>query len=276
MPDTLERQDQAEFPRIHNQPPEVIDINDPDVLASRLARDYADQVRRFVELEIAAKAFPPGEITTEEAATRIVDWVAQQVRPLTAEAREDHDKIKKPYWDCGKVVDAFFLNRIKQLNNAVGPVQRRADLYRQRKEAEQRRREEAARRAAEQARQKAADEAARLAADAQRKVDEGDRPAAIELQTQADQQADQAAAAEKIVNAPPAPVHLHGDYGATGFSVEKWAFEYDDLTELPPRYWKPDDELVQADIDAAARKGETPSIPGVRIWRNDKFIIRKC
>jgi pyruvate/2-oxoglutarate dehydrogenase complex dihydrolipoamide acyltransferase (E2) component len=266
MPDTMERT----IDRTDNRPPEVIDVNDPDALASKLARDHADLVRRFVELEIGIGQIPE-KIADEPAAQRIVDFVGEQVRPLMTEARTTHDEVKKPYSACGKVVDTFFLRRIDKINNAIGPVHRRAEAYIKRKAEEQRRAEEARRRQAEEARQRAAAEAQRLAAEAAAKVAEGDRQTAIDLQTQAEEAQAQAIEAEKIVNAPPAPVRIHGDYGPTGFLVEKWRFRYEDLNKLPPRYWMPDDETVQKDIDAGAR-----DIPGVLIWRDDRFQIRRC
>lgn len=265
MPDT-----ERIITRADNAPPEIIGINDPDVLGARLARDHADMVKRFVELEISIGQIP-ATINDEPTAQRVVDFVAQQVRPLTDDAETKHKREKKQFLDCSRVVDRFFLDRVKQLNNSISPIYARASTYLKRKAEEQRRAEEAKRREAEAARQKAAAEAERLAAEARAQVEEGNRQAAIQLQTLAEAAQADAERAQQVILAPPAPVNIHGDYGATAFMVEKWKFEYEDLSLLPPRYWIPDEKGIQQAIDCGER-----NIPGLRIYRDDRFQIKRC
>jgi hypothetical protein len=258
----------------HNLPPEpIIDTvtADPAVLQARLERQYAPLMRRFVELDLGAKKLP-ATIATAAEAKKVVDWVAQQCRPLALEAKQAHDKEKKPYL-VGSVVDRFFNDRIKQLTVIIGNAERKTGAFQKQQEAIQRQREEAARRAAAEEQRQAEAAARRLAEEARQKEAEGQRAAAIELTQQAQEQETRAAVAEAIVQAPPEPVRVHGEYGATGFSVKKWGFDplEVDLSLLPPGYWTPDWEGIQQAIDEGVR-----DIPGVNIKELDRFTIRRC
>ena len=122
-----------------NLPVEFIEA-DPDLLRTRLERDYAKMLTRFAELNVGAGQAPQF-VENEAAAQRIVDWVGQQVRPATEDAKKAHAREKKPYLDGGKTIDTFFLRRIDKLNLAVGVVISRAEEYFAKKKAELRRRE---------------------------------------------------------------------------------------------------------------------------------------
>jgi hypothetical protein len=256
--------------RGHNRPPELIDINDPAQLTARLERDHNDLVQRFADITIGIEQVPE-IISDEDTATRVVDFVGQQVRGLADDAKKIHTQEKAPFLVCGRAVDNFFLRRIDKLNAAVAPVMTRAQAYLRRKLDEQRAREEQLRREAEAKRLAEEAEARRLAAEAQRAIDEGERRRAAELKKQAEAATERAAQAEAIEHAPPTPVRLHGDYGATAFAVERWLFDYEDLNLLPPQFWMPDEAAIKKAIGRGVR-----DIPGLRIYREDAFRIKRC
>lgn len=259
-----------------NLPPEPIDtsmvIGDPEVLQARLERDHAYTVARFVELELGAKKVP-AQITTEQDAATTVEWYGNQCGALIAKAGEAHDQEKKPYLECGRVVDRFFNDRKKHLENVIGPIKKRVQAYYKKKEAEQRQREEAARRLAEKTQRAAQAEAERLATEARKSEAAGDRRTAVQLTQMAEKAESQAAVAAAQATAPPAPVAIRGDYGATAFSVERWTFKPEEIdwSQLPAEYWIPDLEGIQQAINDGAR-----AIPGVSIFQDDRFTIKRC
>jgi hypothetical protein len=254
----------------HNFPPETIDQFDPEILAARLERDHEALAARFVELELGA-AKVPARITTEQDAEKVTEWVGQQCKVLIASAEREHAREKKPYLDGGRVVDRFFLDRIKKLRNAFGPVERRVQLYYEQKKLEQRRREDAERRRAAAAQVREAAEAARLAAEAQAAEAAGDRRTAVELTQQAERAETNAALAAVQAVAPPAPVVIRSEHGSSAFAVERWDYEPEDRDAVPGGYWTIDDEAVRQAIAEGVR-----DIPGLRIFQNDRFTIKRC
>jgi hypothetical protein len=254
----------------HNFPPEIIDQFDPEILAARLERDHADLAARFTELELGA-AKVPAKIATEAEAEKVTEWVGNQCKALIARAEREHAREKKPYLDGGRIVDRFFLDRIKKLRNAFGPVERRVAQYYEQKKAEQRRREEADRRRAAEARVREEAEARRLAAEARKAEAAGNRRTAVELTQQAERAETNAALAAAQAVAPPAPVAIHGEFGATAFAVERWDYEIVDLDAVPDGYWTIDDEAIRQAVAEGKRE-----IPGLRIFQNDRFQIRRC
>jgi hypothetical protein len=256
-----------------NRPPEPIGdfvTSDVAVLQARLERDYRATVARFVELELGAKKVP-ARITNDQDASTTVDWVGQQCKVLIAQAERDHAKEKKPYLLPGRVVDRFFLDRIRRLTNVIGPIERRVQLYYDAKKAEVRRQEDAARRRAQETAIKAAAEAERLAAEARASEAAGDRRTAIELTQMAEREETTAALAAAQAGAPPAPVAIRGDYGSTGFSVERWTFEVLDPAAIPLGYLTIDEKAVKEAIDEGVRE-----IAGLRIYQADRFTIKRC
>jgi hypothetical protein len=251
-----------------NQPP--VDYNDPDILQARLEREYADMLARFAELELGA-AKVPIKIATDSEARSVVDWVAQQCKTLITQAERAHTKEKAPYLAGGRTVDRFFNDRIKRLNNTIGPIQRRVQTYFDLKKAEIRRREDAERREAERRRQVALEEAQRLAREAAAREQLGDRRGAINLAKAARDQEDNAAVAEAQAGAPPAPVHIHGEYGATAFAREVWTYEVMDPAAVPLGYLTIDDAAVKGAIRDGIRE-----IPGIRIYQDERFTIKRC
>jgi hypothetical protein len=253
-----------------NRPPETIDQFDAEILLARLDRDYAELAGRFVELELGV-AKVPAQIMTEEQAKKITDWVGQQCRVLIAKAEADRVREKRPYLEGGRAVDKFFLDRIKRLTNAIGPIERRIKKYHDLKKIEQRRREEAERRQAQETLRRERDEAQRLAAEAQASEAAGDRRSAIELTREAERAETNAALAAVQAVAPPAPVTIRGDYGSTAFSVERWDYEVLDPTEVPLGLLTIDDAAVRQLI-----AGGTREIAGIRIFPVDRFTIKRC
>lgn len=268
MPDT------GLAPRIgHNQPPPEERIGtdplDPKALTERLNADYDPMMKRFVELEQGAHRMPAA--VGEPEAQRILDFVSQQCKPAVSAAQEAHKKEKAAYLACGKAVDTFFLRRIEAFHLNLNKVVKAAEDYFARKKAEQRKAEEEQRRlaAAEAARLRA--EQAEAEAEAQRKSAANDRISAVDYGRRAEELAEQAAAAEAIVAAPGAPVRIHGEYGATAFAKEEWLYEVDDPTLIPLEYLLPNDQAIKAALRRGVRQ-----IPGLKIYIQDKFIMRKC
>ena len=74
---------------------------------------------------------------------------------------------------------------------------------------------------------------------------------------------------------PPVTTPVTGDLGGKSTYVENWVHELVDLTEVPLRFLKVDDDAVKAAIKAAPKlkDGNPPvTIPGLRIF--DKGSIR--
>jgi hypothetical protein len=256
----------------HNQPP--VDPLDSDALLARLQDEHRDLLTRFVELRQGAARFPK-ELTSEDQATRAVEFIAQ-CRTLAGSngaAEKAHKAEKAPYLACSRIVDIFFLGRIKEFNDTViAPLSAVLARYHEKKRREQQQREAEQRRRAEEERRQAEAEAARLAAEAARAAQTDNRRAAIELGAQADEAAGRAQQAQAIVEAPSAPTRIHGDYGATAYAQERWFFEVTDPTLIPLGYLRTNDEV----INQAINKGGVRDIPGLRIWREDRLVVRKC
>jgi hypothetical protein len=258
----------------HNLPPEPVDITlvsgDPEIVQARLERQYAPLVKRFIELDLGLQKVP-AKITSEEEAVRVLNWVGGQCRPLETEVEAARVREKKPYL-AGITVDRFFNDGIKKrLTLIIRAATERAGEYRRQKEREQRQREEAARRAALEEQRRAEAEFQRLAREAQQKEAAGDRRAAVDLTKEAEEQQTRAAVAEAIVTAPPAPVRLHGDFGATAFAVKRWRWDVVDPDEIEWRFLKLDDEAIQKAIDAGERE-----LPGLELFEVEVERIRRC
>jgi hypothetical protein len=264
----------------HNKPPEPVEINmvsgDPAIVRARLEREYAPLVRRLIELDLGVKKLPV-KITSEEEAARVLNWVAHQCTPLKTDAKAAHDREKKPYL-AGAVIDNFFNAGIRdRVDLIISAGNKLNSEYRRQKEREQRQREEAEKRSAAEEQRRAIVEARRLAEAARVKEMQGDRSAAVALTKEAEEQQTRAAVAEAIVAAPPAPVRLHGEYGATGFAVKRWTFNVVDPMEIPFGYLKPDDEAIQQAIDESVRDtGKPPIISGLEIVEVERFQTRRC
>jgi hypothetical protein len=257
----------------HNRPPPEerigIELIDPKALTTRLDADYDRIMTRFVELEQGIARMPA--VIGEPEAQRILDFVSQQCKPAIEDAQAAHKREKAAYLACSRAIDNFFLRRIDTFNLALAKVSRAAAEYFERKKTEQRQAEQ-------RQRQEAAAEAARLReaqAEAERQVKQheanNDRIGAMDYGRHAEHLAGQAAEAEAIAAAPDAPVRIHGEYGATAYAKEEWLYEVDDPTLIPLQYLEPSDPAIKAALKRGVRE-----IPGLRIYREDKFIMRKC
>lgn len=253
-----------------NKPPEIIDQFDPDILQARLDREYQGTSARFVELELGA-AKVPARIATEAEASTVTDWVGQQCKVLIAQAEREHDREKKPYLDGGRIVDGFFLARIKRLKNIIGPIERRVQQYYDLKKVEQRRREDAERRQAAEARLRAEAEVRRLAAEAKASEAAGDRHTAVELTQMVEREEANVALATAVMERPAAPVVIRGDFGSSAFAVERWDYEVLDPAAVPLGYLTIDEDAVRQAIAAGVRE-----IAGLRIFQFDRFTIKRC
>ena len=65
--------------------------------------------------------------------------------------------------------------------------------------------------------------------------------------------------------------------GATATTKTTWEFELLDITKVPEHltFRAIDEKLTAAAIKAMDERGETPSIPGLRIWPTSKASVRK-
>jgi hypothetical protein len=266
----------------HNLPPEPVDITpgsslgqamvsgDPAIVQARLERQYEPLVKRFIELDLGLQKLP-AKIASEEEAERVLNWVAHQCTPLKDEAQKAHDHEKRPYL-AGAVVDRFFNAGIRdKVTLLINAGKERIGAYRRQKEREQRQREEAARRAALEEQRRAEAEFQRLAREAQQKEATGDRRAAVDLTKEAEEQQTRAAVAQAIVEAPAAPVRLHGEFGATAFAVKRWRWDVVDPDEIEWRFLKLDDAAIQKAIDAGERE-----LPGLELFEVEDERIRRC
>jgi hypothetical protein len=267
MPDT------RTVTRLDNNPPDP--IRDATFDAAMLDSEDKSLFDRLLELELGAKQIP--EIADEAVATRAVSFVAQ-CRLAVADLGRVHKRRKKPLLDLGRILDARYLRRRDTFQNTViRPIETRVEAYRRRLEAAQRQRDAELRRKAEEDREKHAAEAQRLQAEAAVKEAAGNRRAAVDLAGQAQAAREAALRDEALAALPDAPVRLHGEYGSTAFSVTRWTFYIADPEALPAQYWKPDEEAIQAELDAAVRMGkEPPQIPGVEFTCDTEGRIRRC
>jgi hypothetical protein len=257
----------------HNAPPEEIDVLDPDQLKARLEQDYAALAARVIELEKGVERAPP-KVTDEATSTQMHDFVGQQLRPLLNEIVKAHRLEKDPYWDCGRVCDDFFLTRRNRIDQAIKTIERRVQSYHDTVRAAQRRAEEEQRRRAEAEQRQAEAEQQRLQAEADARAAEGDRQGAAVLGAQAEAAGEHAAHAAAIVTAPAEPVRLHGDYGSTGFTRRRMAWEVIDPLLIPLGFLRLDDDAVRAHIAECEAEGKTPEIAGLRIYETETFTIR--
>jgi len=253
----------------HNQPPEEFASLDPEILKARLARDYAELAARVIELEGGVDRAPP-RVTNTEQANRLTTFVSEQMRPVVSELTKTHQSVKRAYLDCGRAVDDFFLTRAKRVMTAIDTIERRLQVWHAALREQQRKADaEARRRAAEQQR-RAEEEQRRLEAEAARRAAENDRQGAARIAAQAEEAAGRADAAAQIVQAPSAPVRLHGEYGGTGFVRQRWRWEVIDPTQIPLGYLTLDEKAVSAAVEEGVRE-----IPGLRIYPEEKFTVRR-
>lgn len=251
----------------HNQPPEA-DRLDAAALLERLRRDHEELLRRFVELEHGAGRVP-SEILNEEQAQRAADFIAQ-CHTATGQADKAHKSEKAPYLACSRVVDRFFLDRVKRFaEDVIAPVNAASALYLEKKRQRQRQAEAAQRQRALEEQRRAEAEAQRLAAEAAAATN---RQKAADLGRQAEEAQERAETAATIAEAPPAPVRIHGDYGTTAYAKERYLWEVVDPFKIPMKYLRTNDEVISQDIN----RGGVREIPGLRIWQENKFIVRKC
>lgn len=102
------------------------------VLRTEIEYDYADAMKRVEELidEDAKRRdrFPKG-FPSAEVRERAND-VAKQIKDQIAHLKDLHEKTKKPFLDCGRVVDGWFnAERIKPLDDALAWLMRQATAW---------------------------------------------------------------------------------------------------------------------------------------------------
>jgi hypothetical protein len=247
-----------------------------DAVRARIDAEDSAAFERLTELEIGATQKIPPVITTKEVAERAVSQV-RQMREALDEFLAIHRRLKAPYAAVIKFLDDRYLRRRDTYNLVVGSVTAREKVFWAKLAAEQRAAQAAARHQAAIAAHRAAEERERLARLARQQENDGNRRAAVRLARQSEQAAAEAAHQQALAAMPDQPVTIHGEYGATGFAVKKWKFAVADPEALPRQYWKPDEEAIRAELDAAiAEGGKPPAIAGVEFYCDEQFRIRRC
>lgn len=265
--------------RSHNRPPEEIPADARVELRQRLERDYADLLQRCLDLEVAMTQLPQ-EVTSDNEG-RITDFLGKQLNPFVRLVELAHEREKSDFLALGRVCDEFFTIGIRRkLMDAAAPLSARMSRYRarQREIAREIQREE--QRLAEEARRIAQDEAMRQRLLAQETAPL-DRSEAREHMQAAKKAEAEAAEASRIINAPPDPGRVYGDYGATGYLRDNWTVEVEDITQVPWNYITVDFKRANDDVAAAVREakrtGREPpgiTIPGLTIRNEPKFVAK--
>lgn len=188
-------------------------------------------------------------------------------KKLAALAETARETTKKPFWDGGKAVDAWFRAFLIPLAAAVAPVQTAMNDYGQRLLAK-RRAEQDALRARAQA------EADRLAEIAAAAIDKGgDADVALEQAGAAAGRAEQADTAASA--RAPDLTRSYGSYGSAISARESWSWEVTDEAIVPRAYMMISPDAIKAAGKVRDRSGKpTKVIPGIRWVSTTKVGVR--
>lgn len=219
-------------------------------LTDRLAREQRVQAITNTSLMWAEKG-----VHTEDQAAKIADNI-KVARSAIKAFKQLHKTEKQPFRDAGKKVDQHFKPYLDALEKAYDSLNvtltpyvrektRKANIERERLEAI----------ALEKTRQ-----AEKMDAQAN-SVEEKQAAAAVRGKAYS---AHAAARAETG--------HVHSDYGSTGHTQSRWAFEVEDFAKVPDE-WK---IINETKTNQAIRRRDNPirDIPGLRIVQETKARVR--
>lgn len=220
-----------------------------------------DEIRAIVgplsaEIDERAAQAARAKVTDDDEAGRAAT-LAKLLADIAKAADEQRVKLKAPYLDAGKKIDAAF----KPLTEACDKVKRQVvaliDAYRREQEAKA----AEARRAAE-AEARAREEAAR-AAEAEGRAVEAARAAA------------EAEAARERAEMVAAPAAIRSQYGQVASTRKEWRFTIADRRKLPKAVLDHPKviEAVEA-VVASMVRGGAREIPGVQIFETSKTVVR--
>lgn len=136
----------------HNLPP-----TDAEILADKLRENSRDDLKRMEEY-LAAPV--PESIEDEASNAKAVEFI-DRVKSLKKTFDNTHKKEKTPYLEMGRVVDGFFKDRIKTLDDLIAKINAPRTVFLNKKAEDER---ERIRLAAEKARLEAEALAAQAAA----------------------------------------------------------------------------------------------------------------
>lgn len=187
-----------------NAPAAIGDNRPALVSAEQLGKDYAYVEKAIADLEAKASDIPP-VIEDDEDLTAIHDF-AVKLRGALKRVEELRDENKRPHLDAGRVIDAFFKLFAARVEKVKTDVEKRGQVYLQKKaEAERKRRAEEERKAREQAERQR--QAAQAALAAPTPDNSNEKVAAIEAAAEAENEAREAAAATQAKPADLARTH---------------------------------------------------------------------
>ena len=194
---------------------------DVDPLVERLHETHADLIKRRDEL-LGAVERAPEDITDEDTAGKMADFVDGQINKFLKRAKVVHQGEKEPFLIAGRTVDGFWHFLSDDLEDGKKALNARRKKYADKKAAEERKRREEearlAREAEERARKEAEERAAALKADE-------DLDAAIAAEEAAETARREAEEAAKRAAAKPAELgRSRGDYGGMTTLKQFWNF----------------------------------------------------
>ncbi len=255
-------------------PVDLAQLLDPAVLRDQLGIDHSALISRRDELLAAAvryhEKFPNGPSNDEESG-KAGDFIVQ-IKKHAAAVEETRKKVKEPFLEAGRVIDAFLKHETSdKLADAAALINSKNTKYliekqnRERAEAQA-----AAARAAEEAQRLA--EAAAAENNDQRAADIMDR--AVEVAATADKAADRASGSAADLS------RTRGAFGSVASLRDNWVYEVEDLMALvnavaegrePIHYLMVNDSVVAASVRA---KNGVRKITGLKIENRQKSGVR--
>ncbi len=268
-----QQRDDAPPPIGHNNPPlEFPARRDPlvtDDLSKHLAEVYTLLLNNEIEPLAKRANAAPQKITSDEDLKIWAD-IAVDARKLKQKIDTLRDNEKKPFWNAGKKVDAFFNPTIERAGRIFDAGEEKATAYDRQKKADARAAQEAeTRRLAEEAaaRQAAAATAAEFGDDAAAQEHTAAAAAADEQLTQAQ-------------NEPPQDVdtRVRSDSGTVASSKTEWKFEIADYAKVDLnalRAFIPPKEIDKAVRALLRIQKDAAKVEGIRFYEEDKAQFRR-
>lgn len=242
----------------HNKPP-----SDLEIVAERLA-DQEKALREFI------KAIPESKVITDEKEAGIATQAVKDIIGLTSKVDDIHKAVKKPYLDCGRVVDGWKT----RLGSELSTIRATHTTFLQKWLDD--------RAAAERARQL---EQARV---------ERERAEALALEARAHEQAGINDTAEELINAAvgsavmadrieekvcaATPAQLAKTRSFTGASASQrlvWTGTIENISAIPLETLRPyfSNDVLQTAVNAFVRDGGR-ELDGVNIQQKAQLSVR--
>ena len=255
----------------HNMPPEA----DANPLLDRLNEEHTALFGRRDEL-LAGIARAPEEITDEETAGKMADFVQKQISDFLKRAKAVHEDEKAPFLAAGRTVDNFKHTLIDEIETGKKRLNVVRKKYADEKAAEELR----MRREAERLAREEAEAATKKAAEAEAEIKNlADLDNAVAAEEAAEKARADAIDAQRAADEKPAVLgRSRGEHG--GMTTLKRFWDYADLDrgklDLEAlRQHLPEDALEKAvkSYIKAGWSGDAigEQIRGVRIYENTRL-----